>query len=75
MAPIGSRTASESGENRERHGETGSHTPLELATACGHEKTKAVDEQIVAVVLPEDFYLAGRLAEGPAIEKQEELDA
>ena len=41
----------------------------------GRIRTEAVDEQVVPVIFPEDFYLTGSFSETEAVDEEEELDA
>lgn len=47
--------------------------PHQLGTADGRQETEAVDEQVVAVVLPENADLAVPVLDGPRVQKQREL--
>ena len=37
-------------------------------------RTEAINEEVVAVVLPKNLYLAGSVAETHAVEEQQKLD-
>lgn len=49
--------------------------PVQLTATDGGKQTKAVDEQVVAVVLPQDTDLRDVVAQRPAVQKQNEFGA
>ena len=60
----------QAGEDDSAHGVD---PPLELGTAHRGEDTEAVDQQVVAVVLPEDVDLGVLVLQRPAIAEEAEL--
>ncbi len=62
-------------EDREHDGAHGVDPPPEVAPAHGHEDAEAVDEQVVAVVFPQDVHLRVGALERPAVAEQGELRA
>jgi hypothetical protein len=52
----------------------GVQPPLQSAATSRHEDTEAVDEDVIAVILPQDMYLARLGAKGMTIQKEHNLD-
>lgn len=57
----------------EDDGAHGVDPPFEFAAADGGEQAEAVDEEVVAVVLPQDADLRVGVSQGPAVAEEEEF--
>ena len=57
-------------QDGEHDGAHGVNPPFQFAAAHGGEQTEAVDEEIVAVIFPEDADLRVDITEGPAVGEQ-----
>lgn len=63
----------EDDEDRQHHSTHRVDPPLELRTTDTRQDTKAVDEEIVPVVLPQNADLAVLVTDRPAVQEQAEL--
>ncbi|OSS48738.1 hypothetical protein B5807_06873 [Epicoccum nigrum] len=70
---VGGAAPQEDDEDGEQHGAHGVDPPLELCAADAGENAEAVDEEVVAVVLPQDAHLAVLVAQRPAVQEEAEL--
>lgn len=60
-------------EHRQDDGAHGVDPPRQLGPADRRQDTEAVDEQVVAVVLPQNVHLAVLVLDAPAVEEEGEL--
>ncbi|KAI6776171.1 hypothetical protein HG530_000116 [Fusarium avenaceum] len=73
--PFQTKTSPENAfhQNREEDGTHGINPPNQLCTAGSCEDTKAVDEKIVTVILPENVDLTVLVLESPAVQEESKL--
>ena len=66
-------TPEENNQDGENHGAHGIDPPFEFGTTNAGEHTEAIDEEIVAVVLPQDTDLTVLVAQRPAVQEKTEF--
>lgn len=72
---VGGMQPEDADKHRKDNSAHGVDPPAQFTAADGGEDTEAVDEEVVAVVFPEDSDLGDLVAEGPAIQEEGEFRA